>query len=446
MLPTVSVGGHTAGMSAMLDRMGAENASQVSRNSKLMEALSTFMGSSREGAPTRLKQIEKLTAKLTCIPGYIKQYGEMVGWGPEEQRNVWCAMVEAIGGSSGSLVQASNSTMDFALSGPSFSPSTTQDEYNAKYEQMAYITSNLMNPSSAFAQEMLMSAILPIAREMIPNTVATKAFITDTAVGEVSKPYHLKRRFKAYQQGLSEESATLTPAEIVEYDPILVTPREWRRPIRTDMKYIETMNFDVPADMLSDGGRELQVTMDKTLFAGMSNLLPPDAGGHPAAGSTVNGFQVFNNQTVMMLEAGRNPQVEDLNVANQLLRNRGYNPDLMIASPFELGTLMNQQAILMAYAYGTREVQETGLVGTLVGNAVAWTPHLYKGANPSSLVIWVVDSDELARVVLGYPISLYPDFHMRRLDYLLYARLSFFFRNMNAAVAIYCDNADAGVV
>lgn len=445
-----ALSGRTAGMSAMLDRMGAEKAGQMAKNSNLLKDLSAFIGPEREGAQRRLHQVEKLTAKLTQIPQYIAQYAKMAGWSQDEQRAVWCQMIEAIGtGNGGPLTAGLDggfNPMDSTFAGAGFSPPSALENYGERYNQMAYMTTNLMNPSPEFAQQMVMSSILPIAREMIPNTVATKAFITDTAVTEISKPYFLKRRVKAYQQGLSEEASTLMPAEIMEYDPTLVTPREWKRAIRVDMKYIETMNFDVPADMLSDGGREMQVLIDNRTFGGLSALLPPDGGGHPEAGATTNGYTVNADNTVMMLEKKRNPQIEDLNAANQMLRNRGFNPDLIITSPFELGSLMSQQAVLMAYAYGTREVQETGLVGTLVGDAVAWTPNLYKGATKSSLVIWVVDSDELARVVLGYPISLFPDFHMRRLDFELYARLSIFFRNTNAAVAIYCDNADAGIV
>ena len=447
---SVSVGGTapTVGMNSMLERMGRQKAALVAGNSKKLEQMSTFLGPEKEGAQKRMKQMKYLLATLTEVPSYVKAYGKLQGASPEEIRGLWAEMAMAVaGGDSPQFAGRGGSydPIDAMFSGDDDSfPMDANDIRNAKWEQLQGIKAGLMSPSPAFAQEMVMSSILPIAKEMIPNTVFTKAFITDTAVGELSKPYVKKKRHKAYQQGLAEESSRLAPSEIGDYETMLVTPREWRRPVSIDMKYVETMNFDVAADQLSDGGREMQVLIDQAGFRGLDTLVP-NYGSAPASGSTTNGFVVDPTGTVMMLESGRNPQVEDLNFANQLLRNRGYTPDLIITSPFELGALMSEQAILMAYAYGNREVQETGLVGQLVGNAVAWTPNLYQGGNASSLVIWVVDSDELARIVLGHPISLYPDFHMRRLDFMLYTRLAIFFRNTNAVVKIVCANADAGI-
>lgn len=434
------------GMTSMLNRMGREKASLVANNSNVMDAMSAFIGPSNEGAPVRIKQVERMLATLTRLPDYIQEFGQMAGLSQEEMAGRWRDMVQSVatGGNMKAGLEGAFEPMDSSFTGQGFMPPSIKDRFLAKHEAMSYITSNLMQPSAEFAQQMVMASVLPIAKEMIPNTVATKAFITDSAVGELSKPYVKKRRIKSYQQGLSEESSRLMPSEIQDYETLLVTPREWKRPVSIDMKYIETMNFDVPADILSDAGREMQVLIDQAFFRGLDSLVPND-GAAPAAGTTKNGFKINDSKTVMTLEAGRNPQVEDINFANQLLRDRGYNPDLIITSPFELAALMSQQAVLMAYAYGTREVQETGLVGTLVGNAVAWTPNLWQGGNASSLCLWVVDSDELARVVLGWPISLFPDFRMRRLDFELYARLALFFRNTNACVKIVCDNADTGI-
>jgi hypothetical protein len=435
-------------MSAMFDRMGRQKAAQLANNQDLTNKLSQFIGPANEGAAVRLGQTERMLANLTNLPSYLKEYGTTVGMSDMEMAARWRDMVSSVatGGSLKAGLEGAFEPMDTSFTGSGgFMPPSTKERFLAKYEASSYITSNLTNPSTEFAQQMVMASVLPIAKEMIPNTVATKAFITDSAVGELSKPYVKKRRFKAYQQGLAEESSKLMPSEIQDYETLLVTPREWKRSVSIDMKYIETMNFDVPADILADAGREMQVLIDQAFFRGLDQLVPND-GAAPAAGSTPNGFKLNTTKTVMTLEQGRNPQVEDINFANQLLRDRGYNPDLIITSPYELAALMSQQAVLMAYAYGTREVQETGLVGTLVGNAVAWTPNLWQGGNPSSMAIWVVDSDELARIVLGWPISLFPDFRMRRMDFELYARLALFFRNTNSCVKIVCDNADPGIV
>lgn len=434
-------------VTSMLNRMGRDKASQVANNSNVMDAMSQFIGPSNEGAPVRIGQTERMLANLTNLPHYLKEYGQATGMDRMEMASRWRDMVNSVasGGSMKAGFEGAFEPMDSTFAGADFMPPSAKDRYLAKYEAMSYITSNLIKPSTEFAQQMVMASILPIAKEMIPNTVATKAFITDSAVGELSKPYVKKRRHKAYQQGLSEEASRLMPSEIMDYETLLVTPREWKRSVSIDMKYIETMNFDVPADILSDAGREMQVLIDQAFFRGLDTLVPND-GAAPAAGSTANGFKINDSKTVMTLEAGRSPQVEDINFANQFLRERGYNPDLIITSPFELAALMSQQAVMMAYAYGTREVQETGLVGTLVGNAVAWTPNLWQGGAQSSKVLWIVDSDELARIVLGHPISLFPDFHKRRLDFELYCRLALFFRNTNACVKIVCDNGDNGIV
>jgi hypothetical protein len=399
-----------------------------------------------------MQQTEYLLATLTQIPDYLRVFGRLHHLGDEQLSYIWRGIVEQVhSGGKGNLQFAdlgggsSPSPMDMGgYTGAGFAPPTLRDRFLAKYAQMEYITSNMMNPSPAFAQQMLMAAIIPIAKQMIPNTVFTKAFITDGAQGEISKPYFQKKRHLAYQQGLAEEAQHNPPSEVATYDPILVTPKPWKRATNLDMIWIETMNFDVPADQLSDGGREMQVLFDNAGFRGLDSILP-NYNTAPAAGTTLNGYVMDPTGTVMMFEAGRNPQVEDLNAANQFIRQRGFNPDLTVTSPFELGCLMSEQAILMAYAYGTREVQETGLVGQLVGNAVAWTPNLWQGGNASSLVIWVCDSDELARVVLGQPLGLWPDIRQRKLDFELYCRLTLFFRNANACQKLVYSNADAGV-
>ena len=444
-----TVGGPSApGMSTLMNRMGRQHASSISKNQASMDALSAFIGPSSEGAPVRINQVERLLGELTNIPEYLQVYAQKAGLDEMGTAALWKGMVESVGGTKSLKASLGNtfSTMNTGMTaaGGWAPPPSMKDRFNAKHDAMEYILSNLTNGSPEFAQQMVMNSILPIAKQMIPNTVATKAFITDPCIGELSKPYVKKSRYPAYMQGLAEEAQGIPPTAVQDYETMLVTPREWKRPVSIDMKYIETMNFDVPADILSDGGRELQVLIDQAFFKGLDTLVP-NVGAVPVAGSTINGWSLDTNQSCMMLEQGRNPQVEDLNFANQLLRNRGYHPDLIITSPFELGALMSEQAVLMAYAYGTREVQETGLVGTLVGDAVAWTPNLYQGGSPSSLVIWVCDSDELARIVMGFPISLYPDFHMRRLDFLLYTRLALFFRNVNSCVKIVCSNADTGI-
>jgi len=440
-------------MSALLDRMGRQQAGAIQGNEARVKTLSTFMGpgDAHGRVEDRLKQTAKMLQDLTQIPQMIHDYIQACGYrGAEAQQHgvqLWRQVVEAVATGRRGEVKANfgggDVMADYGMVGDNYMPASFEDKSRARSEQMRYLTAGMANPSPQFAQELLLNAILPIAREMIPNTVWTKAFITDNIVGQVSKIYPKKDRYPAYQQGLAEEAAGVAPSQILSYDQFLVTPRPWKRTVNVDSIWIETMEFDVPANDLSDGGREMQVLVDQAAFRGL-DLAVPNVGANPAAGTTINGWSMDADQSCMMLEVGRNPQVEDINVANQVLRRRGYNPDLIIIDPFELGLMMNEQAVLMAYAYGTREVQETGLVGKLLGNSVAWCPNLYQGGNPSSLGFWVCDSDELARTVLGWPISLYSKIEMRNLFMMLYTRLEILLRNCRACVKVVAANADSG--
>jgi len=440
------------GTHALLAGMGQNNADSITKNGQLMKALESFMGAGtgHQNASQRIRHTEYLVNKLTNIKQIAQQQVAMGRSKAEAAQWYRDAIQQIAEGSRSNELQMSSfgrsafsqNPADMEFSG--FEEPSFEDEWLAKRQMANYITSNAVNPSPEFAQAMQMAAAVPIAKEMIPNTVWLKAMMTDSCIGQVSKIYQLKKRYKAFQQGLTSQVAGLPPSEIQEYDPVIVTPEDYERPVTIDMKYIETNDFDTAADMLSDGGREMQVLIDQTAFKGLDFAVPP-GGAAPAAGSTTNQFRLDNQGTVMTLEDKQNPQVEHINFANQILRDRGYSPDLIIISPFELGVLMSQQAILMAYAFGTREVMETGLVGTLLGNAVAWTPNLFLNGSPSSYSFWVVDSDELARTVLGLPITLYPNFSRRKLEYLLYTRLQIFIRNSNACIRIVANNTTPGL-
>lgn len=427
------------GMDAVLANMGPGGANKLTKNADTTKWFQSMLGPESMGAAKRFKQTKAHVDKLLDFVGTIRRYGNKKGWGRGEQYAYYQEQMAEIcgldtaGGPGAEFGPFSEGADDFM---------SLSDQMHAKADMFDWLQANWDKPE--FANEMAMAATVPIAKQMIPNTVVLKAFITDLCLGSVSKPYYAKKRANAARFGLGQEMSKLQIMEVMEYTPIIVTPVPYNRNVSVDMKWIELLDFDVPADILTDGGRELQVLWDSTFFSGLDTVIA-NGSTAPAANTTTNGYRIDNNGCVMTLEVGLNPAVEHINAANMILRNRGYRPDLILTTPYELGQLMSEQAVLMAYAFGTREVQETGLVGGLMGNAVAWSPNMWQGGAPSSYVSYVVDSDELARIVLGKPITVYPYVKQRQLEFELYARLEFLIRNSNAAVKIVMDNTTNGI-
>lgn len=444
--------GSRAGFSAELEaRIGRDGMANITANEAKVNFLKSTMGQTKHlQASERMGYTRHHMNNLMGFVDAVDEYGDGKGWNAAQKEEFYeKALLEVAGGSPMYASSGGGGQYGpFSDAGPAsggFGAGSIYNRMIEKAQAYKYVNTMIKRNPQQFADEMAMSATLPIAKEMIPNTVALKAFITDNCIGAESKTYYTKRRSKAAQFGLGADITQIAPMEYMKYDPLIVTPQPFVRNVMTDMKYIEFLDFDVPSDILTDGGRELQVEFDQTFFSQLDLLIPTGGGSAPLANTTPSGFRLDGSGTVMYMEAGLPPAVEHINSANMILRKRGYRPDLMVLDPFQLAQFMSEQAVLMAYAFGTREVQETGLVGSLMGDAVAWCPNLYNLGSPSSYVVWVVDSDELARVVLGMPITVYPEFDRRQLMFEMYARLTFLIRNANAAMKLVYSNTTSGI-
>lgn len=218
------------------------------------------------------------------------------------------------------------------------------------------------------------------------DSVVLKAFIVDDCQKETTKTYWLKGT-----QG-----------------PIIVTPEEY------------DPAPDGEDDEAKDAQRAAAVVLDSKFFQGLDMLLPSDP--QPTQWVAKEGFSVSQDGSVMRIDSGVGPCSAHILQANILLRKRGHRPDLVLISPYELATAVSNEPDVFR------------VDGSILGNAVAWSPCMYLDKEPSSYVVYVVDSNDFFRLVHGDPIEEGGK-----------PRRSLFYRDLRAAVKLVYSNHVSGI-
>ncbi len=275
-----------------------------------------------------------------------------------------------------------------------------------------------------FAEQIAQAAIQPIAETMIEDSFSRKLFMIDRF--DNGPTYRYQR--KARQRGFVIPRYGEEVDQIVRLPWILVTPYDIEVHPEIHMADLLDAQFDAAADILNDAGREMAVKEDLEFLRLFDKAIAPVAG--PGPGSTS-----FNPATgLYRIQNGVDPTASDLLKVQGYLRQKSYKPDTLLLNPYELGILSSQQAFLFYLNFGTREVQETGMLKSALGLNVIWSPLVDTGS------MWVLDSVELGRLVEREPLTVQPKLDGRMMKWLVYERVAPFFRNANACLRIQAYN------
>lgn len=276
-----------------------------------------------------------------------------------------------------------------------------------------------------FAMELAQAAVMPIAEQMIEDSFARKVFPIDRFSEGPTKKYQRKAR----QRAMILPRYGDTPQQIVRYPWVLVTPFDYEVHPEIHMADLLDAQFDAAADVLNDAGREMAVKEDQSLLDLLNVGIPANTGAIPSVNT-------YNSATgVYELAAGVDPSAADLLYMQGKLRTASYRPDTILLNPVQLARLMAEQAFLLWYGFGSREVQETGMIKNALGMKVVWSPLIDENT------VWVFDSAELARIVEREPLTVQPELKGRMMKWLVYQRSCPFVRNMNSARRIQCHNS-----
>ena len=276
---------------------------------------------------------------------------------------------------------------------------------------------------SEFVTHMAQAAILPIAESMIEDAFGRKLFMIDRFDNGPSYRYQRKAR----QKGLVIPRYGEEIDQVVRYPWIIVTPYDIEVHPEIHMADLLDAQFDAAADILNDAGREMAVKEDLEFLRLFDKAIAPNPTGPSADTYTAaTGLYQLQNAT--------DPTASTILKAQGLLRQKSYKPDTLLMNPYELGILMAQQAFLFYMNFGNREVQETGMLKSALGMNIVWSPLVDTGS------IWIMDSVELGRMLEREPLTVQPKLEGRLMKWLVYERVSPFFRNANASVRIQAYN------
>lgn len=275
-----------------------------------------------------------------------------------------------------------------------------------------------------FAMHMAQAAILPIAETMIEDSFSRKLFITDRFDNGPSYRYQRKARQRAFVIPRYGEEID----QIVRYPWVIVTPYDIQVHPEVHMADLLDAQFDAAADILNDAGREMAVKEDLEFLRLFDQAIAANTGAVPGAVTYTPATGLYE------LPAATDPTAADILKVSGFLRQKSYRPDTILLNPAQLGVLQAQQAFLFALNFGTREVQETGLLKSALGLNVIWSPLVDVNT------IWVLDSVELGRLVEREPLTVQPKLDGRIMQWLVYERVAAFFRNANATLRIQTHN------
>jgi hypothetical protein len=296
---------------------------------------------------------------------------------------------------------------------------TNQEKFGLLMQAQAQMS------QTEFASHMAQAAIGPIAETMIEDSFGRKLFQIDRFDNGPSYRYQRKAR----QRGLVIPRYGEEIDQIVRYPWIIVTPYDFEVRPEIHMADLLDAQFDAAADILNDAGREMAVKEDLEFLRLFNAAIAPN--GTPAAGPNPS----FSATTgLYQMPSAVDPTSSDILKVAGYLRQKSYKPDTLLMNPYELGILSAQQAFLFYLNFGTREVQETGVIKSALGLNVIWSPLVDTGS------IWVMDSVELGRMLEREPLTVQPSLDGRMMKWLVYERVSPFFRNANACLRIQAYN------
>lgn len=276
-----------------------------------------------------------------------------------------------------------------------------------------------------FAMHMAQAAITPIAETMIEDSFGRKLFPIDRFDNGPSYRYQRKARQRALVIPRYGEEID----SVVRYPWVIVTPYDFEVHPEINMADLLDAQFDAAADILNDAGREMAVKEDLEFLRLFDKAIAPNA--TPAPGPNPD----FNAATgLYRLLTATDPTAGDILKTAGYLRQKSYKPDILLMNPYQLGILSSQQAFLFYLNFGTREVQETGMVKSALGMNIVWSPLVDTGS------IWVMDSVELGRMLEREPLTVQPKLDGRMMKWLVYERCCPFFRNANACLRIQAYN------
>jgi hypothetical protein len=276
-----------------------------------------------------------------------------------------------------------------------------------------------------FAMHMAQAAIMPIAETMIEDSFGRKLFPIDRFDNGPSYRYQRKARQRALVIPRYGEEID----QVVRYPWVIVTPYDFEVHPEINMADLLDAQFDAAADILNDAGREMAVKEDLEFLRLFDKAIAPNA--VPAPGPAPD----YSATTgLYRLPTATDPTAADILKVAGLLRQKSYKPDTLLMNPYQLGILSSQQAFLFYLNFGTREVQETGMVKSALGLNVVWSPLVDTGS------IHVMDSVELGRMVEREPLTVQPKLDGRMMKWLVYERACPFFRNANATLRIQAYN------
>lgn len=276
-----------------------------------------------------------------------------------------------------------------------------------------------------FAMHMAQAAIMPIAETMIEDSFGRKLFPIDRFDNGPSYRYQRKARQRALVIPRYGEEID----QVVRYPWVIVTPYDFEVHPEINMADLLDAQFDAAADILNDAGREMAVKEDLEFLRLFDKAIAPNntpSPGPAPAFDPATGLYRLIDET--------DPTAGDILKVAGYLRAKSYKPDTLLMNPYQLGILSSQQAFLFYLNFGTREVQETGMIKSALGMNVVWSPLVDTGS------IWVMDSVELGRLVEREPLTVQPKLDGRMMKWLVYERACPFFRNANAALRIQAYN------
>lgn len=293
-----------------------------------------------------------------------------------------------------------------------------------------------------FSKLVATAATVPIAEQVLEDTVVRRVFPTDTFSEGPALPYTLKKR---HASAVVTPRYGATPTYIPRYERILVEP--YVISLKTELSVIDIMdaNFNMVMDNLEDAGHAMAEKEDKDMIRQLQAAAPLPAGAWPANTDVVTveeapgGLGKRLNKNVIRIGssaaapdggAAGDPALKDLIMSQTLLRSIGYSSSTQLVNPWTIGKFMVQTAFNEVYKFGSNTVHATGDLTGMLGDTIIWSNLIDQGD------IFVLDPNETGRWVERKPLEIIPNTKELVEEWLLWERACPFIRNANALIRV----------
>jgi len=277
----------------------------------------------------------------------------------------------------------------------------------------------------------IQGALMPaISKIVIEKSISRKFVPIDEAPGGF-KRYRLKDR----QLPLLFAEGGVAPSHVPHDSYQYVHTYKDGRAVEITVEDKKDLDFDRMREDTEDAAKELLSSEDRQcwelLFRGTSggrasttaNAEYPNGESAPPASKTVEGNAIY-------LPIDTTPTPSHVMEAVAYLRNRGYDPTVILANPYSLAALYSQQVVMAANERGNSQIQDKGFVDVYFGLLPLWSSQL-----PLRRIYFLEIADGL-RIAQTDPMTLWPDPHFGIDKSVLSIRRNEVLRNANAIEAI----------